>query len=137
MSYISVTRPGQFRDEDRWHVHQRQTDRFVVPLGEMILALFDNRKESSSRGRLDVIRMAGPPLSAAYRSSSAKSSTSIVPIPPGVLHCIGNLSEEPFVLTNFPTEHYDASDEGRVPFTTVPVRPDGTCFAWRNVEVVR
>src|SRR5580658_7422109 len=52
MSYTSVTVAGAFRDRDQWHFHPVQSDRFVVPLGEMTLALFDARKESPTYGHL-------------------------------------------------------------------------------------
>lgn len=137
MSYVSVTVPGQFRDEDRWHLHKIQTDRFVVALGEMVLALYDGRPESPTLGLLNVIRMAGPPHGSPSLSPAGRGKVDIVPIPPGVMHCIGNLSSEPFVLTNFPTEYYDAADEGRVAFAQVPVTPAGAVFSWKRVAVAR
>lgn len=130
MSYSSVTLPGQFRDADRWHVHQVQTDRFVVVLGEMTLALFDRRPGSSTEGHLDVVRMTGARRDALSSPRARDLVTYLVPIPPGVLHCIGNLAAEPFVLQNFPTELYTPSDEGRVPFASLPVPSLGRPFAW-------
>ena len=134
MTYSSLTLPGQFRDADRWHVHKVQTDRFVVVLGEMTLALCDQRTDSSSYGQLDVIRMTG-----AFRDSVASPrprdfTTYLVPIPPGVLHCIGNLGTEPFLLQNFPTELYNAADEGRVPFESLPIPALGRPYDWSLVE---
>jgi dTDP-4-dehydrorhamnose 3,5-epimerase len=137
MSYASVTLPGEFRDRDRWHVHKLQTDRFVVVLGEMILALYDARSDSPSRGRLEVIRMKGAPYAPPSRELKGDVETSLVPIPPGVYHCIGNLSPQPFLLVNFPTKLYDSHDEGRVPFREVPVdRLEGP-FEWAKVEIDR
>lgn len=133
MAYTSVTVPGSFRDRDRWHVHERQTDRFIVPSGEMILALLDGRAASPTRGRLEVIRMTGAPLDAPGSEPAGSLTTHLVPIPPGVLHCIGNLSDRPFFLVNFPTQLYDASDEGRVPFTERPIASFGAPFRWEDV----
>ncbi len=131
MSYASLTLPGQFRDVDRWHVHKVQTDRFVVLLGEMILALYDRRPDSTTRDRLAVIRMVGAPYSEARRANPSDEIPSyLVPIPPGVLHCIGNLSAEPFVLQNFPTELYNPKDEGRVPFSELSIPALGRSFSW-------
>ena len=135
MSYSSLTQPGRYRDEDRWHLHRVQTDRFVVVLGEMILALCDHRPESPTHDRLAVVRMSGAAYSGAGGPGAPSPTTSyLVPIPPGVLHCIGNLSDRPFLLTNFPTELYDARDEGRVPFgeRTIPSL-DGP-FSWDLVD---
>lgn len=139
MSYTSVTIPGEMRDRDRWHVHQRQQDRFVVPLGEMILALFDARERSPTHGELELVRMNGAPLSSPGPTGKRDLPTFLVSVPEGVYHCIGNLHPtDPFVLQNFPTELYDASDEGRVPFAQVPVRAlSDQPFAWERVEVVR
>ena len=133
MSYTSVTLPGQFRDLDRWHVHKVQSDRFVVVLGEMTLALFDQRSGSATHGMLDVVRMTGVRGDSLATSSPRELTTHLVPIPPGVLHCIGNLGAEPFLLQNFPTELYSPSDEGRVPFASVSVPALGRPFAWELV----
>jgi dTDP-4-dehydrorhamnose 3,5-epimerase len=134
MSYSSVTVPGQYRDLDRWHLHRVQTDRFVVPLGEMTLALLDDRKDSPTFDRLEVILMRGAPLSEVAASPSREVVTHLVTIPPGVLHCIGNLSSEPFLLQNYPTESYNPEDEGRVPFASRLVPTLGRGFAWDLVD---
>jgi dTDP-4-dehydrorhamnose 3,5-epimerase len=135
MSYTSVTVPGEFRDRDRWHVHRVQTDRFVVVLGEMTLALFDARPTSPTRGVLDVVRMTGAPFDQPSAGPKEDRVTYLVPIPPGVYHCIGNLSDRPFVLTNYPTELYDPDDEGRVPFLEVPISPGRGPFDWGRVAL--
>lgn len=134
MSYASVTLPGEFRDRDRWHVHKVQTDRFVVVLGEMILALYDSRSESPTRGRIEVIRMKGAPYAPPSHETKSDVETSLVPIPPGVYHCIGNLSIQPFMLINFPTELYNAQDEGRVPFHEIRIDSLGGPFEWTRVR---
>lgn len=134
MTYSSVTLPGKFRDGDRWHVHRAQTDRFVVVLGEMVLALFDDRQDSATRDRLEVVRLTGIAQGALLDSSTGDYVSYLVPIPPGVLHCIGNLGTEPFLLQNFPTKLYNLSDEGRVPFTSKPIEELGGPFAWDLVE---
>ena len=138
MTYSSLTRPGQFRDVDRWHVHDVQTDRFVVVLGEMILALYDQRPGSPTREQLSVVRMVGAPYSARDGPVVPSEFASyLVPIPPGVLHCIGNLSREPFLLQNFPTELYDPRDEGRVPFQDRTIASIGRAFSWDLVSIAR
>ncbi len=134
MAYTSVTIPGEFRDRDRWHHHRRQSDRFVVTMGEMMLALYDSRSESPTRGRLEVIRMEGAPYDRLSRSSKEEATTYLVPIPPGVYHCIGNLSARPFVLVNFPTALYDPTDEGRAPFRDVRVEALRGPFGWDLVD---
>ena len=140
MSYLSLTLPGQKRDSDRWHVHKRQVDRFVVVLGEMILALYDARPDSSTRGHLVTVRMAGAQDDPAFSPASRKERavTYMITIPSGVYHCIGNLSSHPFLLQNYPTRLYDPQDEGRVPFVEVPIGDLGNRpFSWDCVEVIR
>lgn len=132
MSYTSVTAPGEFRDRDRWHVHKRQTDRFVVPLGEMLLALFDAREYSTSTGELALVRMSGVPIGTVTHQPSRDQITFLVPIPPGVYHCIGNVSDTPFVLQNFPTGFYDPEDEGRVPFGACEIPSIRGPFSWES-----
>lgn len=131
MSYTSLTRAGQYRDIDRWHVHRIQSDRFVVVLGEMILALLDRRPDSPTRDQIAVVRMVGSSDSVSGTApGSTESGRYLVPIPPGVLHCIGNISRAPFVLQNFPTELYDPRDEGRVMFSELPVPALARPFSW-------
>lgn len=139
MTYTSVTVPGEMRDRDRWHVHAHQQDRFVVPLGEMILALYDARAKSPTEGTLDLLRMGGSPVGHPASNPKQDLTTHLVTVPEGVYHCIGNLHpRDPFVLQNFPTRLYDAKDEGRVLFSEVPVRAlGGRPFSWELVEVVR
>jgi dTDP-4-dehydrorhamnose 3,5-epimerase-like enzyme len=140
MSYTSVTVPGERRDRDRWHVHHHQEDRFVVPFGEMILALYDPRPASPTRGRVEAIRMAGAPVrQPASPNGKRDLLTAMVTIPREVYHCIGNLHDvEPFLLQNYPTSLYNAADEGRVPFIEAPIPSLGDRpFSWDLVEVVR
>ncbi len=135
MTYVSVTVPGEFRDRDRWHIHKVQTDRFVVAVGEMILALYDHREASPTRGRIEAIRMVGAPYDRLSRPTKEDIATFLVSIPPGVCHCIGNLSRHPFVLVNSPTELYDPADEGRLPFVGVQVASLEGPFDWTRVEI--
>jgi len=137
MSYVSLTFPGQMRDKDRWHVHHHQMDRFVVLMGEMVLALYDSRPESQTHGVLQTVLMKGA-FGTPHEPHGSKgdANTFMVTIPEEVYHCIGNLSDSPFLLQNYPTRLYDPADEGRVPFTSVPIDClDKTPFAWEKVEV--
>lgn len=140
MGYTSVTVPGQMRDRDRWHAHRLQEDRFVVPLGEMVLALYDARPDSPTAGRLEAIRMVGVSIDAPATTDGIRTvETHLVRIPVGVFHCIANLHPSmPFVLQNYPTRLYDAADEGRIPFAecTIPSL-GGRPFDWSLVEVQR
>lgn len=137
MSYTSVTLPGQFRDRHQWHLHQHQTDRFVVPLGEMTLVLYDARPSSPTSGTLAAIRMRGAPYHLPPGAPfPSHGSTYLITIPPGVCHIIGNLHpSEPFVLVNYPTRLYDPNDEGRRAFGEVPIAARGGApFDWDQVQ---
>jgi len=134
MTYVSVTVPGEFRDRDRWHVHKIQTDRFVVAVGEMVLVLYDHRGASPTRGRIEAIRMVGAPYDRFSLPTKQDIGTFLVSVPPGVCHCIGNLSRHPFVLINSPTELYDPADEGRLPFADVHVDSLAGPFEWTRIE---
>ena len=137
MSYTSITLPGEFRDRDRWHLHAVQTDRFVVPVGEMLLALFDGRKASPTHGRFELLHLLAPKLAEAASADPHEVTTHLVTIPPGVLHCIGNRASEPFVLQNFPTERYSKADEERIPFASLVIPDLGGPFRWGLVEGVQ
>lgn len=134
MSYTSFTAPNQFRDADRWHVHKVQFDRFVVVLGEMILALYDPRKDSPTAGILEAVRLTGIPPGHPTHEATRNVTTYLLPIPPGVLHSLGNLSDEPFLYQNFPSELYNPADEGRVPFLELAIPSMGGPFSWERVE---
>jgi dTDP-4-dehydrorhamnose 3,5-epimerase-like enzyme len=134
MSYSSVTIPGQRRDADRWHVHKVQTDRFIVPLGEMTLALLDGREHSPTFNRLEVIRMRGAPVASPGSTPPRDTPTYLVMIPPGVLHCLANLSNQLLLLQNYPSELYDPRDEGRVLFVDRVIPALGRGFDWDLVD---
>lgn len=121
-TYYSVTEPWVARDEDRWHVHEHQSDRFVVPSGNVVLALCDGRQDSSTRGRLNLIRLG---------SWTGDSGQHLVLIPPRVLHGFLVVGPGSALLINYPTRTYDPADEGRVPFSDAGASvSDGRLFSW-------
>jgi dTDP-4-dehydrorhamnose 3,5-epimerase len=125
-TYYSVTEPWVARDIDRWHVHQHQSDRFVVPLGNVALALYDPREGSATRGRLNVFRMG---------EDNGDAGQILVLIPPRVLHAFMVIGPNRALLMNYPTRLWDPNDEGRVPFAEVGVTlPGGAPFTWDAVR---
>lgn len=150
MSYVSLTMPGEKRDVDQWHHHDEtlpgggQADRFIVLFGQMILALYDDREESATKGKLEIIKLQG----ANWETGQwPVGGSSILLIPPGVKHCIANLSERPFLLQNFPSKIYDGQKEkeckqqgsawleGRTSFVDIPIlQLGGQTFSWDIVE---
>jgi dTDP-4-dehydrorhamnose 3,5-epimerase len=125
-TYYSVTLPGVARDEDRWHQHFHQEDRFVVPQGDILLALFDPRQDSETYGHLNLL-----PLG----ESCGDDAQALAVIPRQVYHCFMVVSRHPALLINYPTALYDPADEHRAAFPQVGARfTDGAAFTWDRVR---
>ena len=121
-TYYSVTEPWVARDEDRWHVHQHQSDRFVVPTGNVVVALYDPRPESPTHGRVNLVRLG---------QANGDDGQILIVIPPRVYHGFIVLGPEAALLMNYPTRLYDREDEGRVPIAESGARlADGRPFSW-------
>lgn len=122
-SYFSVTRAGIARDEDRWHLHERQADRFVVVSGCLVIAL--------AQAGIGLASVALVPLGPLL--GDGRHATLLVP--PGVLHAVLAAGDSDAVLLNSPTRLYDPADETRVPFAEAGARlPDGRDFRWDLVR---
>jgi dTDP-4-dehydrorhamnose 3,5-epimerase len=125
-TYYSITEPNVARDENDWHVHERQEDRFAVLSGDMVLGLHDPRPDSPTNGWINLFRMG---------ESLGDDGQIAVLIPKLVHHGFLVGPDHPAVLTNFPTRIYDPGDEGRVPFDQVGARMrDGPAFSWDLVR---
>jgi dTDP-4-dehydrorhamnose 3,5-epimerase len=126
--YTSTTAPGVARDEDRWHVHRHQTDRFYCLAGRIVVAVADPRPNSPTRGNVVLVELA---------ATEDAPAPLAVTIPPGSLHGFVVTSDTPALLLNVPNRLYDPSDEGRVPFEDAGVRlPDGTPFSYDAVRAL-
>lgn len=123
MQYYSVTPSNAARDENVWHYHPNQEDRFVVAYGEIITAVADSRENSETFGLLNLFHM------------QADRDPYILLIPKKTLHGFMVVSKTPAVLLNFPTALYNTEEEGRVPYSEAQAKmPDGTPFSW---DIVR
>jgi dTDP-4-dehydrorhamnose 3,5-epimerase len=124
--YTSTTAPGVARDEDRWHLHRHQTDRFYCVAGRIVVAIADARDESPTRGRMMLVELA---------ASEDAPAPLMVTIPPDTLHGFVVTSRTPATLLNFPNRLYDSDDEGRTPFEEAGITlPGGTPFAYDLVR---
>jgi dTDP-4-dehydrorhamnose 3,5-epimerase len=124
-NYFSVTKSNVARDEDRWHVHPlKQRDRFVVAQGKILVALYDNRKNSSTYGLLNLFLMGELEKDVGYYN---------LLVPKKVLHCFLVVSKKPALIMNFPTALYDPKEEGRIAFKKVKLS-DGTYFSWNKIR---
>ncbi len=104
MQYISQTPPSVARDENKWHVHRYQKDRFICVSGRIVTAVFDPREGSVTKSKLNLFTM-GP---------ENEDEMYMVIIPEETYHGFVVISKTPAMLANFPTKLYNPHDEGRV-----------------------
>ena len=104
MQYMSQTPSGLARDENQWHVHKHQKDRFICSSGQIVSAVFDPRENSKTKGKLNLFLM-GP---------QKEEEMYMLIIPEETYHGFMVISKEPGYLLNFPTQLYNPDDEGRV-----------------------
>lgn len=104
MQYLSITPSGFARDEDKWHVHKFQKDRFICVSGRLITAIYDPRKDSKTFGKLNLFLL----------SPEKESEMYMVLIPEETYHGFMVVSQSPGYLLNFPTQLYNPKDEGRI-----------------------
>lgn len=124
--YTSTTGAGVARDEEQWHVHRHQTDRFYCVAGRITVAVADARPGSATHGSVTLVELA---------AEADAPAPLVVTIPSGTLHGFVVTSPGPATLLNFPNRLYDPSDEGRIPFAEAGVRwPDGTPFRYDDVR---
>ncbi|KKR54579.1 MAG: Spore coat polysaccharide biosynthesis protein spsL [Candidatus Curtissbacteria bacterium GW2011_GWA1_40_24] len=104
MQYLSITPSGLIRDEDKWHVHKKQKDRFICISGKIVTALYDPREGSKTKDQTNLFLM-GP---------EKEEEMYMIVIPQDVYHGFMVVSKEPGYLLNFSTQLYTGEDEGRV-----------------------
>ena len=97
MAYTSTTFAGKARDDDQWHIHKYQTDRFACIHGTVTFALSDGVTSKHV-----VLRPEPCPM--------------MLYIPPGVYHCFKSAVMTSIII-NFPTCKFNPDDEGRVLFS--------------------
>lgn len=126
-SYYSVTQPGFARDEEFWHNHPtKQTDRFIILQGNAVVALYDWREDSKTKGILNLFLMG---------ERNGDDDQYLLLIPKNVLHGFCTVGDKPCHLISFPDHLYDPKEEGRIPFSQVSaLLPDGTAFNWKTVR---
>ena len=100
--YLTVCNPGYVKG---WHYHKKQTDHFVVVKGNARVVLYDMRKKSPTKSKVQEVFM-------------GEKNPILVKIPTFVLHGITPNGNEPVYLMNCPTHPYDYKnpDEFRVDF---------------------
>jgi dTDP-4-dehydrorhamnose 3,5-epimerase len=89
--YVTTTYPGVVK---AWHKHEKQADNMACISGMIKLVLYDPRRSSPTRGRIDELFM-------------GVHHPILVHIPPGVHHGWKCVSETEAIVVNAPTEMYD------------------------------
>lgn len=96
-----------------WHVHEYQTDTIFVTSGSIKLVLFDDRSDSTTRGKIDVFHL-------------SRMRPTLISIPPGIWHGLQNMenSESSFINYFDRPYNYTDPDEWRLPHDTdkIPYR---------------
>ena len=124
-AYYSITDSGIARDENLWHYHPRgQQDRFGVIKGEIVVAIFDNRENSSTFGRLNLFHQG---------ELGDDKGQYLVLVPPRCFHGFLVVSKKPAVLFNFPSRLYDPEEEKRIPINQAKLK-DGSFFSWNIIR---
>jgi len=100
-AYISMAYPGAIK---AWHYHKIQTDHFCVVRGMGKVVLYDSRKGSPTKGRINEFFI-------------GERNPKLVVIPKLVMHGFKAIGSEPAFLLNIPTEvyNYKIPDEFRLP----------------------
>ncbi len=105
MSYYSMTYPGITR---AWHRHNHgQVDHFVCPKGRIKVGIYDDRKNSPTKGEVNSFII-------------GEHNQKVIRIPGDCWHGFKAIGDEPVFLINMPTKLYDYEDpdEERLPYDT-------------------
>jgi dTDP-4-dehydrorhamnose 3,5-epimerase len=102
--YATTTYPGVVK---AWHFHKLQDDNVSVVKGMLKLALFDDRKDSPTRGEVNEFFL-------------GEHNPILIHIPKHVYHGWKCISEEEAYVVNCPSEPYNRKnpDEHRLPWDT-------------------
>jgi dTDP-4-dehydrorhamnose 3,5-epimerase len=100
-AYITTAYPGVIK---AWHYHKHQTDNLTVIKGMAKVVLYDNREDSSTKGKINEFFL-------------GTYNPTLVQIPELVYHGFKCISTEETIILNIPTNTYNYTepDEYRVP----------------------
>ncbi|MCA9382231.1 dTDP-4-dehydrorhamnose 3,5-epimerase family protein [Candidatus Dojkabacteria bacterium] len=96
-----------------WHLHKKQNEIFFPTDGRFLIALYDNRIGSKSKG-------------VSMRIYSGKDSAVAVYIPHGVAHGYMNVGSNDALLIYATDQHWDGTDEWRIPWNNKTINFDWT-----------
>ena len=98
--YFSEVEPGAVK---AWKLHTRMTQNMAVPVGRVRFALYDDRPDSPSRGRLAEYELGRP------------DSWGFLRIPPGVWYGFAGVAESASLVVNCPDMAHDPAESERAP----------------------
>ncbi len=100
--YMTVAFPGVVK---AWHFHEKQTDHFAVIKGMAKIVLFDDRKDSKTKGEVNEF-------------FAGTLNPILLTIPPKVMHGFKAIGNKEAIVVNAPDQlyNYEKPDEFRVPF---------------------
>ena len=106
--YFSLVHPGWVKG---WHLHTRMTLIYAVPVGSVLIALYDAREDSPTKGRVLEVR-------------TGEDDYKRVRIPPGVWNGFVNMGDRDAVVANCATIPHDPNEIRRLPPTdpSIPYR---------------
>lgn len=110
--YVTMVYPGVIK---AWHYHRKQIDHFVCVSGMAKVVLFDDRKDSPTRGETNTFVIGW-------------QRQRMIIIPNGVYHGFTPVGTDPAMIVNIPTEvyNYDEPDEFRLPYDDPSIGYDWT-----------
>lgn len=108
--YFSEVLPGAVK---AWKRHRAQTQNLAVPVGRIRIVIFDDREDSPTLGRIQVLELGRPD---AYLRLS---------IPPGLWYGFACIGTTPALLANCADIPHEPSES-----TTRPKNDPGIPFRW-------
>lgn len=96
--YFSKAYPGVIKG---WHLHKKMTLNYCVVEGMIKLVLFDNRKNSSTKGQVQEIFI-------------GEDNYCLVQIPPGIINGYKTIGSKTSILANCSTHSYENGEMERI-----------------------
>jgi dTDP-4-dehydrorhamnose 3,5-epimerase len=92
--YFSMVYPGVIKG---WHVHDRMTLNYAVPVGLIKMVLYDDREESPTQGEL-------------MEMVTGERNYQLITVPPGVWNGFKGVGTVPALVANCSTIPHDANE---------------------------
>jgi dTDP-4-dehydrorhamnose 3,5-epimerase len=113
-TYLATVRPAQIKG---WAVHEAKVDRYCIVAGEMLVVLWDGRRDSPTHGIEQAVLLTA-------------EAEQMLRIPIGVWHIMVNVGFVECRLVNHPTKPYDHDNPDRrtLPWNTPEIPVDLTKY---------